>query len=284
MRRLADAGFGVFSIDYEGHGMSDGLHGYWRDGLQAVVSDTEEHFDEVRSRFPGMPTFLYGESLGGAVALFLHRRQPATYTGALLVAPMTKIADEMKPAPIVISALIALSRRMPTLAAVPSGADLLDKAFKDPKALAIAKENPIVYDDRTRLATGRELFHNSLDCEAHLADVTMPFLLMHGEADVVTAHEVSEALQEQARSKDKTFKSYPGMWHALSCGETEENMRIVFKDMTDWLLAHSEPATMATPAPSAAAASASRIAVDVGSTTDVLGAAAGAGAAAGEAP
>lgn len=35
--------------------------------------------------------FLYGESMGGAVALLLHKKDPAFWNGAVLVAPMCKV-------------------------------------------------------------------------------------------------------------------------------------------------------------------------------------------------
>ncbi|KAK6929282.1 hypothetical protein RJ641_005487 [Dillenia turbinata] len=42
-------------------------------------------------------------------------------------------------------------------------------------------------------------------------------------------------LYELASSTDKTFKLYPGMWHALTSGEPEENMNLVFSDIIEWL-------------------------------------------------
>lgn len=35
--------------------------------------------------------FLYGESMGGAVTLLLHRKDPTFWDGAVLVAPMCKV-------------------------------------------------------------------------------------------------------------------------------------------------------------------------------------------------
>jgi alpha-beta hydrolase superfamily lysophospholipase len=36
--------------------------------------------------------FLLGESMGGAVVLMLHRKEPTYWDGAILVAPMCKVA------------------------------------------------------------------------------------------------------------------------------------------------------------------------------------------------
>jgi len=65
--------------------------------------------------------------------------------------------------------------------------------------------------------------------------VTMPFFILHGEADTVTDPEVSRALYERAASTDKTIKLYPGMWHGLTAGEPDENVELVFSDIVSWL-------------------------------------------------
>ncbi|KAL6515973.1 hypothetical protein OROGR_019278 [Orobanche gracilis] len=69
--------------------------------------------------------------------------------------------------------------------------------------------------------------------------VTLPFFVLHGEADTVTDPEVSRALYERASSSDKTIKLYPGMWHGLTAGEPDDNIDIVFSDIISWLDKHA---------------------------------------------
>lgn len=38
-----------------------------------------------------LPCFLFGQSMGGAVALKVHLKQPDAWNGAILVAPMCKV-------------------------------------------------------------------------------------------------------------------------------------------------------------------------------------------------
>lgn len=114
----------MYGIDYEGHGRSAGARCYIRkfDGL---VADCDRFFKSVCGQcVPNAPIpiplslslpielslmwpvrgtraaeeqhrekrrFLYGESMGGAVALLLHRRDPSFWDGAVLVAPMCKV-------------------------------------------------------------------------------------------------------------------------------------------------------------------------------------------------
>lgn len=65
--------------------------------------------------------------------------------------------------------------------------------------------------------------------------MTLPFFVLHGEADTVTDPEVSRALYQRASTTDKTMKLYPGMWHGLTAGEPDENIEVVFSDIISWL-------------------------------------------------
>eukprot|EP00268_Persea_americana_P043258 TRINITY_DN4345_c0_g1_i2.p1 TRINITY_DN4345_c0_g1~~TRINITY_DN4345_c0_g1_i2.p1 ORF type:complete len:276 (-),score=49.99 TRINITY_DN4345_c0_g1_i2:803-1630(-) len=92
-KKLASAGYGVFAMDYPGFGLSDGLHGYIP-SLDRLVDDVAEHFSKVKEdpEYKHLPSFLFGQSMGGAVALKVHLKQPHAWSGAILVAPMCKVA------------------------------------------------------------------------------------------------------------------------------------------------------------------------------------------------
>ena len=74
-----------------------------------------------------------------------------------------------------------------------------------------------------------------MDLEQRLQEVSLPFIVLHGEADKVTDKSVSEELLKVASSSDKTIKLYPEMWHGLLYGETVENSNKVFEDIIVWL-------------------------------------------------
>lgn len=233
--RLAKAGYAVFGIDYEGHGKSAGLHGYVK-SFQELTNDCAAFFKSVaeKEEYEKKARFLYGESMGGAVALLIHRKQPGYWSGAVLVAPMCKLADDVKPHPLVISILNKLSYVIPTWKIVPTQ-DIISLAFKDPQKRQEIRTNPYAYQGKPRLKTGYELLMISIDIEKRLDEVTIPFLLLHGEDDKVTDPSVSQLLHDSARSLDKTFKLYPDMWHGLTCGETPEHTELVFSDIISWL-------------------------------------------------
>ncbi|KAI4351143.1 hypothetical protein L6164_005526 [Bauhinia variegata] len=237
--RLAKAGFAVYGIDYEGHGKSGGLQGLVSN-FDDIIDDCSNHFASVCEKKENKKKmrYLLGESMGGAVVLLLHRKMPGYWDGAILVAPMCKIADDIKPGPVMVNVLTALSWVIPTWKIIPSQ-DIIDVAFKVPEVREQIRENPYCYKGRPRLKTGYELLKVSRDVEQRLSEVSLPFLVLHGEEDKVTAKEVSKQLYDVASSSDKTFKLYSGMWHGLLYGETPENIEIVFSDIISWLVKRS---------------------------------------------
>ncbi|KAI8563795.1 hypothetical protein RHMOL_Rhmol03G0136900 [Rhododendron molle] len=233
--RLAKAGYGVYGMDYEGHGKSSGLQGYVPN-FDEVVTDCSDYYTRISERKENMEKLriLMGESMGGAVALLLHRKKPTFWDGAVLVAPMCKIADDVRPPALVVNILTKLCRIIPTWKIIPTP-DIIDVAFRDPEVRQEIRSNPYCYKGRPRLLTGNQLLKVSLDLEQRLKEVSIPFLIVHGAEDKVTDPSVSNMLYESACSKDKSFKLYPGMWHSLTYGELPENIDMVFEDVTSWL-------------------------------------------------
>ncbi|XP_010495215.1 PREDICTED: monoglyceride lipase-like [Camelina sativa] len=107
-RRLALSGYGVFAMDYPGFGLSEGLHGYIP-SFDLLVQDVMEHYSKIKENheFCSLPSFLFGQSMGGAVSLKIHLKQPNAWTGAVL------IADDLVPPPVLKQILIGLANVLP---------------------------------------------------------------------------------------------------------------------------------------------------------------------------
>ncbi|MED6220593.1 hypothetical protein PIB30_046274 [Stylosanthes scabra] len=236
--RLACARYAVYGVDYEGHGRSHGARCYIKK-FDHIVNDCFDFFCSVTGlpEYSGKPRFLYGESMGGAVALLLHMKHPSFWDGAVLVAPMCKISEKVKPHQVVINILTKVEDIIPKWKIVPTK-DVINAAFKDPAKRERIRKNKLIYQDKPRLKTALEMLRTSMSIEESLYKVTVPFFVLHGEADRVTDPDVSRALYERASSKDKTIKLYPSMWHGLTSGEPDDNIDIVFSDIITWLDTH----------------------------------------------
>ena len=94
--------FAVYAPDQRGHGQS------WRaiedtsvthvDAFSDYVDDAERVLDFMQARKPDRRSFLYGHSMGGAVAAFLLMRRQEAFDGAVLSSPMIAPSSGSYPA------------------------------------------------------------------------------------------------------------------------------------------------------------------------------------------
>ncbi|XP_010453765.1 PREDICTED: caffeoylshikimate esterase isoform X1 [Camelina sativa] len=238
-RRLALSGYGVFAMDYPGFGLSEGLHGYIP-SFDLLVQDVMEHYSKIKENpeFSSLPSFLFGQSMGGAVSLKIHLKQPNAWTGAVLVAPMCKIADDLVPPPVLKQILIGLANVLPRHKLVPQK-DLAEAAFRDARKREMTPYNVICYSGKPRLRTAVEMFHTTQEIEKQLQKVSLPILILHGEADTVTDPSVSRELYEKAKSLDKKIVLYENAYHSLLEGEPDDMILRVLSDIILWLDEHS---------------------------------------------
>ncbi|XVE92573.1 hypothetical protein REPUB_Repub01dG0109800 [Reevesia pubescens] len=234
-RFIAASGYGVYAIDHPGFGLSEGLHGYIY-SFDELADNVIEQYDKIKERpeVRGLPCFILGQSMGGAVTLKVHLKDPQGWDGVILVAPMCKIADDVTPSEPVLKVLTFLSKLMPTAKLVPQK-DLAELMFRDPRKKKMAIYNVISYDDQVRLRTAVELLKATKEIEMQVEKVSSPLLILHGAADKVTDPLVSQFLYENASSKDKTLKLYEEGYHCILEGEPDDKIFIVLNDIIAWL-------------------------------------------------
>jgi alpha-beta hydrolase superfamily lysophospholipase len=238
--RLCQDGFAVFSMDIEGHGLSDGLHGDLP-SVRMAVADLAEYFVEMvdKYRLRDKSLFLYGHSMGGAVVFNLctlpqYAELQGLVKGVILCAPMVKIADELRPGPLVIALLRLLAGWLP-LAPITPIKEINADLYKRPEVLARSRICTLAYDKKPRVATAVEMLTTTEDVAARMAQLVHPVLILHGGADVVTCHKLSQTLFEQCSSEDKTIKVYPDCWHDILNGESEEQIGFIYADLCSWM-------------------------------------------------
>ena len=241
-QRFIDDGIAFCTIEYEGHGLSDGPLGLIND-WEKTIDDVASYFQSMAlKKFHGKQVFLMGESMGSAVAFCVYQRIPSIFRGVVFVCPMCKISDDMLPPQFIIDFLIWLIGPSGTtsflgyLPVAPSQNDLKHVTYKLPEKWEVSARCPLVFNRKPRLATARELIRVTQRISSNLHEFDAPFIVLHGKEDRVTDPMLSEALYNESKSKDKSIKLYDGMWHALMSGEPDENIEVVFRDCIEWIL------------------------------------------------
>ncbi|XP_034928945.1 caffeoylshikimate esterase [Populus alba] len=234
---FAKNGFSVCAMDHRGHGFSDGIDNlmYHIPDINPVVEDCMQYFKTFRENHaPDLPAFLYSESLGGAIALYITLRQKGAWDGLILNGAMCGISAKIKPPWPLEHILSVVAAVVPTWRVVPTRGSLLEVSLKEEWKAKLALASPKRVAMRPRAATAVELIRVCKELQGRFEEVDVPLLVVHGGDDIVCDPACAKELFERAASTDKTLKIYPGMWHLL-VGEPEENVNLVFGDMVEWL-------------------------------------------------
>ena len=88
--KLRDQGFSVLAIDYRGFGLSDGE----LPSEATAYEDAQAAWAELRHRAPTSPRYIYGHSLGGAVAMDLaHTTAAKDAAGLVMESSFTSVRE-----------------------------------------------------------------------------------------------------------------------------------------------------------------------------------------------
>ncbi|XP_059657159.1 uncharacterized protein LOC132303765 [Cornus florida] len=228
-KQLTSCNFGVYAMDWIGHGGSDGLHGYVP-SLDHVVADTGAFLEMIKAENPGIPCFLFGHSTGGAVVLkaasFPHIEE--MLEGIVLTSPALRV----KPAHPIVGAVAPLFSLVVPKYQFKGANKRGIPVSRDPAALLAKYSDPLVYTGPMRVRTGHEILRISSHLMRNLKSVTVPFFVLHGTADKVTDPLASQDLFTEAASTFKDIKLYDGFLHDLLFEPEREE---IAQDIIDWM-------------------------------------------------
>lgn len=253
---LTERGFAVVGHDHLGHGGSippDGKPMYFgpKGSWNWVVQDLETRRTLAREKFPNLPWFLLGHSMGSFLTRTYLIRHPGKVDGAVVMGTGQMIAPlvaggklvaaveslrvgEPNPSPVV--QMLAFGTYNKIFAPNRTGFDWLsvntenvDRYIADP----LCGGNPSIGLFREML--GGISFIGTPEHVKQM-DLTTPILLISGAMDPVgdcsKGVERVHALFQKTGVQDLTLKLYPELRHEILC-ETE--CEAVFEDVYRWL-------------------------------------------------
>jgi alpha-beta hydrolase superfamily lysophospholipase len=221
---LGAAGYATVTFDHRGHGKSQGARGHIP-SYEAFMDDAGWLMDEAARRFPGRPRFLYGQSMGGNIALNYALRCRPQIAGVIATSPWLRLAFAPP------AWKVALGRAMDRLAPAfvqASGLDVTAISRNPAEARAYA-DDPLNHDRiSARLFTA--CYTAGLWALEHAAEFPLPLLLMHGTADRITSAEASREFA--AKAPNCTFKLWEGAFHEV---HNEPERDELLATITQWL-------------------------------------------------
>jgi acylglycerol lipase len=222
---LNGRGYAVYSLDYRGHGQSEGERSYFQD-CEEPIGDLGQYLDQVRAAQPGKALFMMGHSLGALLGLGFVLDNQETLDGLIFSGVPLSMADT---AP----ALVAFSRFLNRIAPKTPMLKLKsDNICRDDAIRSAYDTDPLNYRGPMRVRPLLSMVYLSREILNGLKRIRLPVLIMHGGADRIVAPGGSETVYRQIGSPDKTLKIYPGLFHEI-LNEPEQNT--VLTDIADWL-------------------------------------------------
>ncbi len=229
-RRFAEhfvhSGYATAALDHIGHGRSEGQRGYVGN-FGGYVETLDRFLRLLKQEFPDIPRVLLGHSMGGLIASCYLLQNQDDFVGCVLSGPAIK--TDLEPPlwqRLLIQFFAAVAPRLGVLQLDASGVS------RDPLEVRQYLDDPLVYGGKLTARKVAQLFAAMQWIQEQAADIHLPMLLMHGEADSLTSPAGSRYLYERISSEDKTLKLYPGLYHEIF---NEPERAQVFADLQDWL-------------------------------------------------
>jgi acylglycerol lipase len=206
---LNQIGIAVYTWDQRGHGVSGGAR-QRVDSVEQLVADMQLTARFAAQRHPGAPTFAYGHSMGGLVALHYALAHGTSLKGLVVSSAALKLPDSVSAGKVnVLKLLSALAPGLPV--------EEVDEAklVRVAAAREVLAADPMIIREKVPARSAATILGGIQAAQGRFAELTLPLLVLHGAVDLVTVPAGSSALAAQALSKDKTLKLYDLALHDL---------------------------------------------------------------------
>lgn len=216
----------VHAYDQRGFGANPD-RGNWP-GLERLTGDLASAVAHLRTIYPGVPLYVLGESMGGAVTIVAATGEPALdVDGLILSAPAVWGGSHMNV--VYRFTLWIASTLAPGWALSPSGLDI-QPSDNIEMLRAVGADPLVIKTTRTGAIAGLvELMDRAL---ASASKLDQELLLLIGEKDEIIPPGALDDFQSRLEGKGATAISYPEGYHMLL---RDLQRARVFEDILAWI-------------------------------------------------
>ncbi|XP_068550624.1 monoglyceride lipase isoform X1 [Anas acuta] len=228
-QRLTELNLFVFAHDHVGHGQSEGDRMVVSD-FHVFIRDSLQHIDLMKKDHPGLPVFILGHSMGGAISILTASERLGDFSGMVLISPLVVASPEVA-TPIKVFAAKVLNLVLPNLSL---GSIDPNAVSRNKKEMESYTSDPLVYHGGMKVSFVIQLMNAIARIERALPKLTLPILVLHGSSDKLCDIRGSHLLMDTVQSQDKTLKVYEEAYHALH-KELPEVTTSVFTEILTWV-------------------------------------------------
>jgi alpha-beta hydrolase superfamily lysophospholipase len=226
VQHLLPLGYAIYAFDLRGHGRSPGQRGHINSWAE-FREDLHTFLTRIQERGPSCACFLWGHSLGAAIAVDYALRFPQSLQGLILTAPALGKVN----LPVL---KVALGRMLSQVWPNFSMKVGFEKTTKLHSPNFISTQDPLRHEYGTaRLAA--EFFATEKWVENHASELQVPLLIVYSSGDKITPPEGSVAFFQKVSFPDKESYEYPGDYHDFYL---DINYQKVLVDLEHWLEKH----------------------------------------------
>lgn len=135
-RRMALAGIPTYALDVRGFGQWMNQPDHTEMDFEACLTDVEQGLKTLHKAYPGLPIFLVGESMGGAIAIQAASRYPDLVNGLVSAVPSSKERTKS-------GLIVAFKTAGSSLEKVDMAPVIVDGATNDPALRRKMKAEPL---------------------------------------------------------------------------------------------------------------------------------------------
>jgi len=224
-------GLAVYAIDVRGFGAWMSARGKTQVNFNECLSDIRQACESIRAAHPGIPLYILGESMGGAIALRAASMYPDLIDGLISSVPAGERFNQGTTSAKVFMNLLSGFN----LANV--GGDVLNAATQNQKLRDKWSQDPLARLNLSpqELIQFQDFMNNNHDAAKKVAD--MPVLFVQGNGDQLVKPEGTWELFNDVAAKDKSFFAVPGEHLIFEEAQTQDagTRNQNFQVISSWL-------------------------------------------------
>lgn len=207
-KAFSEAGYALLGFDLRGHGKSGGQRGH-APSMEALMDDVDRLLKEAGTRYPGLPRFVYGHSLGGEIVLYHGLRRKPEVRGVIATGSSLRTSIELQKGKV---ALVKLLGSILPRASIATGL-VPETLSRDTKVVELYRKDPLVHN-KMSFGLGKIFLAVNAYCLERAAEFTLPLLIMHGKEDKLAFPSGSVDFAAKVKG-DCSLKLWEGLTHEV---------------------------------------------------------------------
>jgi alpha-beta hydrolase superfamily lysophospholipase len=224
---FSNEGFSILTFDLPGHGKSGGKRGHIKD-YEDFNKLLSAGISYAKNKYPSLPIFLYGHSLGGLIVLEYSIQIKSAINGVIVSAP---VLDVNEPIPPVKLALAKIMNKISPSFTLDSGLNR-NMLSRDKSVIERYNADPLVHG-HTSARMGMFIIEKGAFVLNNAKKVSLPTLIMVGSAEGIVS---KKAIHDFCEKSDKcSEKIWTDLYHEL---HNEPEKMNILKFTTEWIAGH----------------------------------------------